>query len=194
MGYQYLRARYYDPATGRFISKDPFAGLLGSPKTQSPYSYVLNNPINHVDPSGLTAEPPGGPPVPVPDGGPENGWEIKKSPRGADRVKWGPRVPVPGQSQPQGSWDPYGEGHWDIDDGCGTRRRYDRWGVFLPHEQAHRPFGRDAQEGNQIVSVISSFADDVSESTGLVGGALALYMFVSVVSRLYPPRNLVPIP
>ena len=50
---QYLRARYYDPATGRFISRDPFPGLVRTPGTLNPYPYVLNGPANYVDPTGL---------------------------------------------------------------------------------------------------------------------------------------------
>lgn len=48
----YLRARYYDPLIGRFISKDPAMGVLSNPQTQNPYAYALNNPINNSDPSG----------------------------------------------------------------------------------------------------------------------------------------------
>jgi len=48
-GLFYMRARYYDPSTGRFISKDPigWAGGLNL------YGYVGGNPVNFVDPSGL---------------------------------------------------------------------------------------------------------------------------------------------
>lgn len=49
----YLRARYYDALIGRFISKDPVKGSLMNPQSQNPYVYVLNNPINFSDPSGL---------------------------------------------------------------------------------------------------------------------------------------------
>jgi RHS repeat-associated protein len=48
-GLFYMRARYYDPEVGRFISKDPI-GLLGG---LNMYAYVQNNPINYIDPWGL---------------------------------------------------------------------------------------------------------------------------------------------
>ena len=51
-GLQYLRARWYDPATGRFTQVDPFPGLLSLPGTQHPYAYALNNPLRYTDPSG----------------------------------------------------------------------------------------------------------------------------------------------
>lgn len=47
-GFQYLRARYYDPATGQFVSRDPIAA-----QTREVYGYASNNPLNLSDPSGL---------------------------------------------------------------------------------------------------------------------------------------------
>lgn len=47
-GLYYLRARYYDPRTGQFLSRDPIA-----PLTQSAYGYVGGNPLNLIDPTGL---------------------------------------------------------------------------------------------------------------------------------------------
>jgi RHS repeat-associated protein len=49
---QYLRARYYDPTAGRFLSRDPFAGLAGVPQSLNRYPYVLNNPVLYRDPYG----------------------------------------------------------------------------------------------------------------------------------------------
>jgi len=46
-GYQYLRARYYDPGVGQFLTQDPYA-----PLTEAPYSYAYNNPLNISDPLG----------------------------------------------------------------------------------------------------------------------------------------------
>jgi RHS repeat-associated protein len=51
-GLQYLRARYMDPATGVFLSRDPMAGRLYDPRTQQPYCYAAANPVVLVDPSG----------------------------------------------------------------------------------------------------------------------------------------------
>ncbi|MBL1259194.1 MAG: RHS repeat-associated core domain-containing protein [Thiotrichaceae bacterium] len=51
-GLLYLRARYYDPAIGRFISADPYLGRMAEPVTQNRYIYVHNNPLLYSDPSG----------------------------------------------------------------------------------------------------------------------------------------------
>ncbi len=48
-GLYFYRARYYDPATGRFLSEDPIGFAGGDPNL---YSYVFNNPINLTDPDG----------------------------------------------------------------------------------------------------------------------------------------------
>jgi RHS repeat-associated protein len=49
---EYLRARYYDPAIGRFLSQDPFRGLGMVPQSLNRYPYVLNNPLLYRDPYG----------------------------------------------------------------------------------------------------------------------------------------------
>lgn len=49
----YYRARYYSPEIGRFIQTDPDPGKAGSPiTTNNKYSYVGNNPLKNIDPSG----------------------------------------------------------------------------------------------------------------------------------------------
>lgn len=54
-GLIYLRARYYDPGTGRFLSRDPYPADAADTQTINRYVYVKNNPTNYVDPSGETA-------------------------------------------------------------------------------------------------------------------------------------------
>jgi RHS repeat-associated protein len=64
----YLRARYYQPEVGRFVTKDPWAGDKWRPRTLNPYPYVTNNPVDAADPSGLWG--PGAftkPPLPEPE-------------------------------------------------------------------------------------------------------------------------------
>ena len=51
-GLVFLRARYYDPTTGRFLSRDTYLGSLNDPLAQHLYVYVGNNPVLYVDPSG----------------------------------------------------------------------------------------------------------------------------------------------
>ncbi|MFC1747382.1 RHS repeat-associated core domain-containing protein [Pseudomonadota bacterium] len=55
-GLVYLRARYYDPSIGRFISADPYLGRLAEPVTQNRFVYVHGNPVSYRDPSGLVVE------------------------------------------------------------------------------------------------------------------------------------------
>ncbi len=59
-GLYYLRARWYDPTVGRFVSKDPAAGSTWNPQTLNSFVYVLNNPIVSVDPLGLSKLDAGG--------------------------------------------------------------------------------------------------------------------------------------
>ncbi|EKD7861309.1 TPA: RHS repeat-associated core domain-containing protein, partial [Escherichia coli] len=51
-GLYYNRNRYYDPLQGRYITQDPIGPVGGG----NPYSYVLNNPAQFIDPTGLTQE------------------------------------------------------------------------------------------------------------------------------------------
>jgi RHS repeat-associated protein len=47
-----MKARWYDPAAGRFSTPDTYPGTLHEPFTQHRYAYVGNNPINMWDPTG----------------------------------------------------------------------------------------------------------------------------------------------
>jgi len=52
LGLYYLRARYYNPTTGRFMSRDPESGKLWDPKSLHKYLYADGDPVNGIDPSG----------------------------------------------------------------------------------------------------------------------------------------------
>ena len=51
-GLTYLRARWYDPRTGRFLSRDPFNGTVEHPASQNLYAYGHANPARFTDPTG----------------------------------------------------------------------------------------------------------------------------------------------
>ena len=55
-GLLYLNARYYEPRTGRFITRDTYRGERENADTWHLYAYCANNPINYVDPSGHYAQ------------------------------------------------------------------------------------------------------------------------------------------
>ncbi|MFZ6029544.1 MAG: carboxypeptidase regulatory-like domain-containing protein [Chloroflexota bacterium] len=54
-GLAYLRARYYHPVAGRFLSSDPWEGDRLMPASYNAWMYAYANPVNLVDPSGLWA-------------------------------------------------------------------------------------------------------------------------------------------
>jgi len=54
-GLYYLRARYYDPYIGRFISEDSYWGEDSNPLSLNLYTYAHNNPIKYIDPAGHSA-------------------------------------------------------------------------------------------------------------------------------------------
>ena len=51
-GLLYLRARFYDPDSGRFMSRDTFQGNIENPISLHRYLYANANPISFVDPTG----------------------------------------------------------------------------------------------------------------------------------------------
>jgi RHS repeat-associated protein len=76
IGLIHMNGRVYDPSIGRFLSADPF--MTTGSQGLNRYSYVLNNPLSLIDPSGFkpllkkddrTTLPDGSTPVPSTDGG-----------------------------------------------------------------------------------------------------------------------------
>ena len=51
-GLYFMRARFYEPLTARFLGKDPVEGTLQQPMSLYRYSYAFNNPIMNIDSDG----------------------------------------------------------------------------------------------------------------------------------------------
>ena len=52
VGAVHMNGRIYDPALGRFLRADPFVQFPANLQSHNRYSYALNNPLAHTDPSG----------------------------------------------------------------------------------------------------------------------------------------------
>ena len=52
VGAVHMNGRLYDPALGRFLRADPFVQFPSNLQSHNRYSYALNNPLAHTDPSG----------------------------------------------------------------------------------------------------------------------------------------------
>ena len=52
VGAVHMNGRLYDPALGRFLRADPFVQFPKDLQGHNRYSYALNNPLAHTDPSG----------------------------------------------------------------------------------------------------------------------------------------------
>lgn len=53
LGLVHMNGRIYDPSTGRFLSPDPFVESPDNLQSLNRYSYVFNNPMNTIDPTGM---------------------------------------------------------------------------------------------------------------------------------------------
>jgi len=56
-GLQYLRSRWYEPTSGRFVSQDSVIGSVGDPASFNRYTYALSDPVNRMDPGGRLSVP-----------------------------------------------------------------------------------------------------------------------------------------
>jgi RHS repeat-associated protein len=54
----HLRARDYAPSLGAFTTVDPLAGVPATPAATNPYPYAANDPLNKIDPLGLSPRNP----------------------------------------------------------------------------------------------------------------------------------------
>lgn len=52
-GLDYAFARYYSSRLGRFLSTDSLGGAIGNLQSNNAYAYVINNPLDFTDPTGL---------------------------------------------------------------------------------------------------------------------------------------------
>ena len=177
-GLYYNRARYYAPSLQRFISEDPieFAGGINQ------YAYVENNPISFNDPLGLAA------------GSPEYCRRLlEKINNLIKKIK-----------EREGELK---ENPLDLPEACagdkdkpsrsrrGHRRLINMDKAALAANQAkYLAFCSDPPNGTPAPNENFFDLKYWETITGLTGAALITYLIISEGSRLFPPRNLVPVP
>ena len=54
-GLYYLKSRYYDPVTGRFLNADMYCDTQSNILGTNMFAYCNNNPVNQIDPEGTDA-------------------------------------------------------------------------------------------------------------------------------------------
>jgi RHS repeat-associated protein len=125
------------------------------------------------------------PPVPVP-GAPEGtGWKWNPNDQNPRGGTWGPDK-WKGPNPPNGSWDP--AGHWDINRGKGEPvDHYDPKGNPITPGTAH--------PGNAPTTMMDRMRA-ITPGPVLKWGTtgVVIYILIDEGSRLYLPRNLVPVP
>lgn len=192
-GLMYYRARFYDGGTGRFVSEDP--ARIGEGAV-SLFGYVQNQPALNTDSYGLAPSAPptnadgsdASPPVPLEPGknGQPNRWVPANPSQGGSRgAKWKPEHPVnsPGGGQPGASWDP--DGHWDVDDGKGGRRRYAPDGTEVDHD--NNPVSNPRNQSCQLSDDPNSYGRSFLVGAGLAGTGYLIYRGIRFLPSLFPP-------
>jgi RHS repeat-associated protein len=58
LGIYHYQARFYSPKLGRFLSADTIVPGYGNPQNLNRFSYVLNNPLRYIDPTGHVCSDP----------------------------------------------------------------------------------------------------------------------------------------
>ncbi len=183
LGIDYYRARYYNPTTGRFLSEDPLGFDGDGPNL---YTYAGDDPIDMSDQLGLF----GGSPAycarlqekiqNVQNRIDKRLGELDEDPQGLPERCSGDRL-KPSLSR---------AGHRkliNMDKALLTSLKT----LYLA-SCSDNPPGAPATPGFDLNNVFDrQYWERV---TGLSGAALTWYLIVSEGSRLYPPRDLVPVP
>jgi RHS repeat-associated protein len=167
MGLYYYGARYYDPKVGRFLSPDPLIGDIGDPQSFNRYSYVENNPIKYIDPTGYQGCP-------------------------ADMCTSFPVPGDPGPYYPDPGHDPARPGAHDPVYNSGGGSGGGSSGASPPPPQPPTPTPYIASDAQSVQGMSAPPADTLPDggnvaggSSGLLGGLLSRSVAQAVLSSAF---------
>ena len=216
LGMYYLRARYYDPQIGRFTSRDILEGSIASPLDMNRYVYCRNNPIKYVDPSGmyyLEKDSDGHVYAIIEQGdtltgialsevGNADAWTMMNYSGDPSKIQIGQKINISGiyneaypienvllvKQKPNFTPNPNKRHGSEKRQPSGSRER----NVGHPDGEEHSrvPKGNNGIRRSETLNPSES-AEGIAITTG---GAIAIYWWISFVTRIIPIRNLIPIP
>jgi len=166
--------RNYDPTLGRYLEADP----LGIEASQNLYAYVDGDPLSFVDPEGLAKRGGGGPYHPP------AGVKLKCTEADTCSQLEGKMQLLRRMIKSHEGWDrraPPGRG--------GNRHAVEiaeLWRAFAKCEAIYEKNCKDCEREKK--------AEQATKAAGAVSAGVLLYWIISEGSRLFPPRNLIPIP
>ena len=184
-GLYYYRTRYMDPAAGRFISRDTI-GIWGDlANLGNGYAYVGNNPFTLIDPYGKVNEQ-------YCQRLAERIENLKNKIKRAENNLELDKLNLPETCA--------GDDKKPSLSKRGHRQELDNHKQNLTkRETEYRDNCGDPPTGDKTgeqdsESETNKFWEKMGELTGLSGSLLVAYVLISGLTRLIPPRNLVPVP
>ncbi len=186
-GLYYLQTRYYNPEWGRFINSDGIVGRQGKLLSHNMFAYCRNNPVNYYDP----------------DGKEEQSVKSNSLPKKGEPNSKKKLYDKDGKLKQEREYGPDGEPVEDTDYSHGGTGHVfphkHKWknGVRQPGVPVPQPNPAPAPTPNPSANFSHSRGISSSNVGKAAGGAAIgtiIYWIVSEGLRIFPPRNLVPIP
>jgi len=178
-GLYYYSYRYYDPGTGRWLSKDPIGEKGGS----NLYGFSFNGSTNVIDILGLDGAPADWeiPHERIPMGP----WEFSRDDQNRRGGTYRPKYPIPGQSKPTLTHSPETCNtyeYWKLNDGKGGTQRYSASsGLPIPKSLTFiRPSWANAQPTRPVIE-----SNYISRGNQAAGGAAAALILLQQSAEIF---------
>jgi len=187
VGLTYLRARWYDGAIGRFASQDLWKGDNRRPQSLNGWIYVVGNPVNLTDPSGLT--PKCDDPFPFPRcfiiyitgfmGGQPGGWAERGQHEFLNRLTDIPIEKLEEEGSPDSLIRPFWPGNYSWTDPIGAAYRTSAGEIAMANEIDNQLSEKGAKDSDKINIIAWSGGAQMA-----VGGAAQMSYHVDCVVTL----------